>query len=305
MHSIAWTRSYPPPGSASAASRSWKVTRSLHAHRDRVLARAVDRPLVDVVPVDGRLRVGERDRDRGPAGAAADIGNPPAGAQRIVDAGQLRDPLAAQLGQEQRAVRVALSGEHVVAESLPRDAASGPKRGHQLRHRLQRRGERPRDTRGVGQRIAVQQHRGVCAGERVSPIRRVGARIVDEQVAVRCLVLEPFTRVALVDAGALGELRRGRGCVRNRLVEAELVAEVDPGELHRSLDRSEHLACEDVYVIHRTTPRRNPRRASPAARPADVWRGSPPCVTMRRQRATPRGDRATRVARAGPHGAAP
>ena len=70
--------------------------------------------------------------------------------------------------------------------------------------------------------MLVGQHEGVLGRERVA----VGAGLVGDDAAGR-LGVEPLADVALVRAGALGELAGGAGAVGQRPVQADVVADGD------------------------------------------------------------------------------
>ena len=76
-----------------------------HAAAREVLPRRGDRRLVEVDPVDPRLRIGARDRHRRVALAAGHVGDPSRriGAEPLVHIRDRREPFAAEQVLEQRA----------------------------------------------------------------------------------------------------------------------------------------------------------------------------------------------------------
>ena len=96
-----------------------------------VAAGPADRLLVGVVPVDVQVRVRLGQLDRGPAQAAADVGDPrrtTAVAEQRLDVGDLRDPLGDQLVDEGGPVQRRLRLDRVRAVGRVGHAGAGAER---------------------------------------------------------------------------------------------------------------------------------------------------------------------------------
>ena len=96
--------------------------------------------------------------------------------------------------------------------------------------------------------IGVEQDGGMALRERELTGFGVGADIVDVEDPADGLVLEPFARVARMDAGTLGQLGRGRGAaVRQRPVQPEPIAQVH-GLQVEGPERGAHQAAGELVA---------------------------------------------------------
>ena len=228
----------------------------LHPAPDEVRPRELDGGLVEVVAVDGDLRVGAGDRDARPPGAAGDVGDSGGrvGEEPLVDVGDGRQPLGAEQVGEERPVRVSLRVAPELAVGLPGDAAAGAERFLDGRQHARERYAEARHGRHVRERLPVDQHLGVAGRQPVAPLVRRGAGVVHLEDARDGLLLEPFPRIALVAARRGGELAGGRSPVLPQgAVEAEAVAQVHGHDLvgpERSAEEAlgERVPCGRVGV---------------------------------------------------------
>ncbi len=160
---------------------------------------------VRVIAEDGDLREGLRQGDRGQAGAAPDVGHPGAPAHPVEHVGHQRQPLRHQQ------VAMPSGGEplgaqpDVLVQVLGRDAAAGPERLGDAVVALQRPDQllvHPAEERGSG---LLRQRRHVRRGQRDAAVDAVAL-----QVACGDQAAGPFPHVALLGAGAGGQLAGGR-----------------------------------------------------------------------------------------------
>ena len=97
----------------------------------------------------------------------------------------------------------------------------------------------------VQEAVGVEEPLAVPLGQGEPALGRGRAGVVDREEPGHGLLLEPLASVALVDAGARGELGAGlRPALVERPVQAEPVADVDAGQLHRGEQRAEHALGE-------------------------------------------------------------
>ena len=122
----------------------------------------------------------------------------------------------------------------VAGLELLRDAVDGaPHRVHELEEAGH---ERRRELVGERRRLLGREL-----------VRLALLRVAD--VAARGLGIEPLLHVALGGAGALRELGGGRGALRERLVEAEPIADDDEGRAHRRAGVTDDLAEESFEFL--------------------------------------------------------
>ena len=125
---------------------------------------------------------------------------------------------------------------------MPADARAGPKRLGHLGLVLEHRRNDFEAAGHEGGAVFVGEHRSLLVVER-EPAAGVG--VVD--VASRRLGREPFSQVALVEAGHDRQFRRGRGASRlQRFVEAEPVAQHHQGGAHGRPHVAGHLTHEGL-----------------------------------------------------------
>ncbi len=185
--------------------------------------RSPDRLLVVVDPDEPRPREGLRHQDRGRAEAAAHVDDADARLEPLHQAVHRRQPLGEERLLVEDLVEAVDAGEEARVVLVPADALAGGVRRRQLVDA----GPHRRDhlvAGDAGERGGlVGEHHRVLGGQ-----GEAAGRGVVRHVARGGLGREPFARVALRDAGALGEIGAGHGLDgREGAPEAESLAEVD------------------------------------------------------------------------------
>nr|WP_165547440.1 hypothetical protein [Kribbella sindirgiensis] len=99
--------------------------------------------------------------------------------------------------------------------------------------------------------VRIGQHRYVLGRQGVAPFGGSRGHVVDVDQSAGGVVLQPLADVALVGAGAFGQLdRRRRALLGERLVQPQTLAEVDGVELERRSGVPEDPLDECVGPVH-------------------------------------------------------
>src|SRR5438552_13296788 len=197
------------------------------------------------VGVDGEYaQRGERlrQRDRGPAFAASDFdGFGAVSVQSFDKTRDRRQPLGGQQVREGRTVEGGLEivdlvrregHASAVAKRLAQGIADAGNRGREA-------GDRPDE----GQALLVEQRHRMLSGKDVAA--RLGVAIEGHVDDPRDgLLFEPFTGIARVDAGRLGQFDGGKWGSPQRGVQAEIAAEVGRDQLRAGNCGLDHAADE-------------------------------------------------------------
>jgi hypothetical protein len=202
-----------------------------------------DRRGVLVQAVHGGQRVRPGDGEARPAAAARQVRHARRRPRQAgVDLGHGGQPRRAQQLREQRPVRVGDALAHVGAVVGVRDPRSGHEGVEEAWQDRQRPEREPDHAGHRRQAVRVQERVGVAGRQPEAPGLGRRAGVVARQDARGGLLLEPFADVARIRGGPGGELGRGgRAALGERGVQAETVAEVDPGELQGADRRLEGL----------------------------------------------------------------
>ena len=177
--------------------------------------------------------------------AAADVGDPPARGQPLLDAVERRDPRLDDVGAVAGLEEALAAGEHVVVVLAPAEAGAGD----------EGLGDVLAGIRGSERELEAARHEGGAAGvgehQRLLDRHRVavaGGVVVDP--AAGGLGAEPFADVALRGAGALGELGGGQRAAGGELaIEAEAVADHDQRGVDRGAELDDGLAEKRVQAL--------------------------------------------------------
>ena len=224
-------------------------------------ARLGDRGRVEVVADDRGARVGARQRQRGPADAAAHVGHARGriGLQAPVQVGHRRQPGAGEVLPEGRPVDAALAGDEGRAVGLVRHAPAGAVGVDDLLERAADAGHHLGERRHVGGVIGIDEDAHVLGRQPVAALGGGPGGVVHRHEPGHRLLLEPLPRVALGDARRGRELRdRQRAPGVERGVEAQALAQVDAEQLHR-LDRRLEEAIGERLLRERRCASRHQR----------------------------------------------
>lgn len=228
--------------------RTMKPHPVCHALHHGVLPRQLDGDFVRIEAVHRYLRIGDRDRDRGPAGAAPDIDHASRrlSDQSLVHRRDVREPIVRQRGEEDGPIAEALPLDVVPTVRLVGHAPSGPKGLDHVLERIWDGEQLPDRCAHVGKGIAVQQDLGVAGRERERGVLllNVGAQDTGGR-----LLLQPLPRVPLRGTGPPGQLLRRNRAPCEDLVEAEALAQADRQQVEVSQGRLKELLCERVPVV--------------------------------------------------------
>ena len=213
----------------------------------RVLARQLDGDFIRIEAVHRDLRIRLRDRDRGPAGAAADVDRASRRIrqQSLVNRRDAREPIVRQGGEEDRPVAEPLTLNAVPTVRLVGDAPTGSEGLDHVLEGVRDAVQLPDRGAQVGKGIAVEQDLGVTGGEREGVLL---PDIGPEDARGR-LLLEPLLRVPLRGAGPRGQLPRCHRALREDLVETEALAEADRQQVEVPEGGLEQLLGEGVPLV--------------------------------------------------------
>ncbi len=209
---------------------------------------------VEVEAVHAGIGVRQGDGDARPAGAAGEVGDASRGRIRRggpgeagVEVGDGGEPLPTQEAEEDGAVLLGLALAQVGAHGVPGDALPAAERlSHGRGGPAQGGGESPQIGQVV-QAVHLGQHLGVPGGEGEAPFPWPQGGVLDVQDPAGGLLLQPLPGVALIRAGAGGQLGRGGGAPGGQgPVEPQAVAEVDGEEVHRPQGGLEEAPGEGV-----------------------------------------------------------
>lgn len=151
-----------------------------------------------------------------------------------------REELLPELVEEQRSVHCRLSLPGVGTELRPAHTGAVAIRGRDLVEVQTETADELRQRRQEREAVVVGEDLGVTGRKRVPALGRGGVDVVDGDVAPDGLVLEPFTRVALVAASALGQVDRGERTVScKRPVPAQPISEIHGMRVLGTQDRGE------------------------------------------------------------------
>ena len=176
--------------------------------------------------------------------AAADVGHLRAALEARLHALQCRDPLGDQVRGVAGAEEALGAAEQRRVVLVPADAQAGAQRAGHPRDRLElvdRDLEGAQDVEGAvlaGQRLALLLVEREAAGGRV---------VVD--VAAGGLGRQPLQQVARIGLGAPGERLGVRRPLRERTVEAELVADHHGRRVHHGADVGHEAAHEGIELV--------------------------------------------------------
>ena len=142
---------------------------------------------------------------------------------RASSAGMRRQPLSTEQVHVDRAIAIGLALAGVVPELRPGDTSARAKGVDDTRQRVRSRKHEPRQRRHIAQAVTIEQHLGVPVRQREATFVSRGGRVDHIQHAIDGLLLEPFARIARIDASPLGKLG---GCRRTQLLQ--VLIQVEP-----------------------------------------------------------------------------
>ncbi len=239
-------RSKSPVCGTSVDARTSNVVLPVTPAFAAFLLRAGDSGRVVVEPEEPRVRERRRHRaDRLPA-PAAHVRDLRAALQLLLHAADRRDPLVDQEVRVPRLEEPLGPHERVVGELCVRHAAAFAERPHDAGDHLVVVREHLRESTHEHRAQIVRQHRGLRRRQVEGP--RGGVVV---KVAGRRHRGAPLAQVALLQTRLRRQLIDGdRARLRQRLEDAELVANVDVRRRHRRSKLAHHLVGEIHHLVH-------------------------------------------------------